>query len=635
LGCPAVFYPSFTQHPNRIKHVSNDIGSVKNSRFQGVFHSFILMSSHRERSALFFVALIQIMMSLVDLLSIFLLGIASSLQFNEKSNVPNFSFLEWAGVNTKTIEKSSFVIYLCVTAFALLLVKTILSAQITLYILRKFSKIHFATSIRLYQAVIRLPITKLQKKSFPELNQIFSRGIEVLTIEILAAFLIFFSDFVLMIVMLTVLLYFDFALAISLLVAFVFSGGMVFLRSNNLARQGGLDIAKSQILSEELMNNTLVLYRELSAADNIEYFKEDFSKNRMVLSKSLKTIALIPYLNKFSIEIVFIFAVATMFFYQYAFGSKEELAFNLVVFIAAGSRLLPAFLRVQQGMAHMKSRIAIASNTIDCVNELLQYDHMPVKNSRQLRTAPNSHDTSMEVLQKEDKPLISFKNVTFSFPDSTFSLKDLNFNVSRGSKVAIIGRSGSGKSTLIDLMIGLLQCSEGEVSVNYGNPSDDQSGLVSYVPQETFLINGSIRDNLLISNMQKKLTETQIWHALNQVDLGNFLLSLPFGLETKLGSDGIQLSGGQKQRIGLARAILRDSEIVILDEITSSLDAESESLVNSLVYDELSTHKTIITVTHKIQNVVNSDLFLHLNGGRCETFLSFDSFVDSHPEYEY
>lgn len=211
---------------------------------------------------------------------------------------------------------------------------------------------------------------------------------------------------------------------------------------------------------------------------------------------------------------------------------------------------------------------------------------------------------------------IRFFNVDFAYPGRNSLFKKLNISISKGEMVAFVGESGSGKSTIVDLILGLQIPISGKVFLDGFDLEDwDKNSFrerIGYVPQDPILFHSSIRDNLLWS--QSDATESDLWEACRIANAEQFIQKLPDGLDTIVGDRGVLLSGGQRQRIALARAILRKPSLLILDEATSSLDSESEQLIQQSV-DSIANQTTIIVIAHRLSTIVKADRIYVLKMG--------------------
>jgi len=215
------------------------------------------------------------------------------------------------------------------------------------------------------------------------------------------------------------------------------------------------------------------------------------------------------------------------------------------------------------------------------------------------------------------KTNIEFRNVNFGYLKDRLVLHDINLKIEKGRVTAIIGASGSGKSTLIALIPRFYDVRDGEILIDGIHLEEldmyEWRNKIGFISQETFIYNDTIRNNLLLAKLNAD--EQELLRAVKLAHLDGFINSLPMKLETTVGDRGIKLSGGQKQRIAIARVFLKNPEILILDEATSSLDNISERLIQQSI-DELSKDRTVIVIAHRLTTIKNADKILVLENGR-------------------
>lgn len=229
---------------------------------------------------------------------------------------------------------------------------------------------------------------------------------------------------------------------------------------------------------------------------------------------------------------------------------------------------------------------------------------------------------------------ISFENVRFGYEDEEV-LHGVNLEMMQGTTTALVGESGSGKSTLAKLLVHYYDIDGGAIRIG-GQDITDMSletlnNLVAYVSQEQFLFNTTLYENILIG--KPDATREQVLEAAHRAQCDEFLERLPQGIETKAGDGGKQLSGGERQRISLARAILKDAPIIVLDEATAFMDPENEEKLNAAI-DEIIKDKTVLVIAHRLSTVKNADKICVMKDGNCIAADRHEELLVTCPEYK-
>tara|TARA_B100001093_G_scaffold454216_1_gene463392 strand:- start:148 stop:1182 length:1035 start_codon:yes stop_codon:yes gene_type:complete len=311
------------------------------------------------------------------------------------------------------------------------------------------------------------------------------------------------------------------------------------------------------------------------------------------------------------IAIVALFA----YFATLQFGGINEFLPILGVFVLGAQKLLPA---IQKAYASY-SRIKGAAYSLEDVIDLL--DQPLPKYANFSANLPVPFTQSIEL-----------KNLSFRYShQSPWVLKNLNFKIPKGSVVGIIGSTGCGKSTIIDLIMGLLPLTNGELTVD-GVPIDNENkrewqANISCVPQDIYLSDGTIKENIAFGLPKEQINFSKVKIAAQKAQIAELIESWDDQFETMVGERGMRLSGGQRQRIGVARALYSESNVLILDEATSALDNETElAVMNSI--NTFNKDITVIIIAHRLTTLKKCDMILELGNNFQTKIMDYSEIIN-------
>ena len=251
--------------------------------------------------------------------------------------------------------------------------------------------------------------------------------------------------------------------------------------------------------------------------------------------------------------------------------------------------------------------------------------------NQMLQSGRAAAERVFEILDSEDEPglaegeklktpikgKVEYINVKFNYGEGNETISDVNLNAAPGQTIALVGPTGAGKTTLINLLTRFYEYDSGEILIDNVNiktvSKESLRSSIGYVTQESFLFNGTVRDNLLIAN--REASEDQIWDALKIANAYDFVKKLHKGLDTEVGERGVKLSVGEKQRVSIARALLRNPPILLLDEATASVDTETERLIQQAL-ERLMENRTSFVIAHRLSTVRGADYIYVLDSGR-------------------
>ncbi|WP_125720716.1 ABC transporter ATP-binding protein [Flavobacterium ustbae] len=462
------------------------------------------------------------------------------------------------------------------------------------------SNIRFA----LYENLIKLPMSFYSQKRVGELNSRISADISQLqdtfstTIaEFLRQFILIIGGFVILGSISPKLTLMMLAIVPLVAIAAVIFGR--FIRKYGKKTQD--KVAESQVIVEETLQGISNVKAFANEWYEIQRYK---NKIREIVKIAIKGGQYRGYFASFIILCLFGCVVAVVWYgITLTIKGEVEGVGDLISFVLYTTFIGASF----GGIAEMYAQIQKAVGATERVFELLE------ESPEEINAKPRL--TAVDKI----KGNVAFKNVAFSYPSrkEVQVLKDVNFNADFGQKIAIVGPSGAGKSTISSLLLRFYDITSGEILVDGKKIQDydleDLRGNMSIVPQDVILFGGSIRENIAYGN--PNATEEEIIAAAKQANAFNFVDGFPEKFETLVGERGVKLSGGQRQRIAIARALLKNPSILILDEATSSLDSESEKLVQEAL-EVLMEGRTSIIIAHRLSTIRNADKILVLDNGK-------------------
>ncbi len=527
--------------------------------------------------------------------------------------IENNSILNRLYLWTEASNATHFVLFLVAAVLVLFLIKILL----TYFISKFFAKVSFGVASKLvvdqYAKYVNAPLSYRSKiasgdllRSIIEIPYNFVVGIfipysillnEVLLAALLGAAIFVYSPplFLSIVVLLAPVLF-------------------LYIRSQR-KRLARVSIEREKYHSEMFNKGKKGLdgFIEILLLNKVEHYKSDFRESVMKFSGSMARLNLY---NAISPKIIEGFAVAAITAvlvgaYFWNFDLSEVAAF-LVTFAIAAYRLIPSM-----------NRIILSVNNIKTAEFVFKH----LKENADIPSVDLSGKESIAQFSTQ----IVFDKVNFSY-DSGGSkiLSDLTFTIKKGEYVGLMGASGSGKTTITKLLLKLILQQSGSITIDGLDLRDlkrtEWYNIISYVPQQVTIFPGTIKENITMSS-EKEIGRSQLDQAVEMAELKEFIEGLDKGLNTYLGDQGLNISGGQRQRIGIARALYKKSSVLVLDEITSSLDINTEKSILECIRHLYESGYTIIMIAHQRRILRNCSVIYRLDNGK---------FLPEHPsEYEF
>ena len=459
---------------------------------------------------------------------------------------------------------------------------------------------------QLYDKVVSLPMGYFTEAKKGDVMSRMTSDVTEVEASIMASLDMLFKDPIMILIYLVVLFFLSWQLTLFVLILLPTAGWLIGLIGRSLKKRS----TKGQEQTAELLvqiEETLSGLRVVKAFNAEEKLKRRFAdlnnRTRFTFNRIHRKYMLAHPVSEFlgtGLIAILLWYGGGLILADHASIDAAEFIYYLVIFysiIGPSKDLTKALYSVRKGMASLE-RIDRILNTESTIKEPLSP-----------KALSQSSDASA--------PFITYSNVSFAYQPEVPVLTDINLSIRRGQTIAFVGQSGSGKTTLVDLLPRFYDVTGGAIRVDGIDIRDlrihDLRGLMGIVNQDAILFNDTIWNNITFGVEQA--TEAEVREAARIANALDFITATPDGFDTVVGDRGSRLSGGQRQRISIARAILKNPEILILDEATSALDTESEQLVQQAL-DRLMQDRTTLVVAHRLSTIRNADLICVLHEGR-------------------
>ena len=575
--------------------------------FKAIYNASQILSM-RDRRLYWISMVLQACLGLLDLLGVALLGAIGALTIKGVQSQQPGDRVQKA-LNFLNIENLTFqmqVGILGIAAICILIIKTLISIKATKLILNFLAKRSADTSSRIVSKLLSQPVKGLEAINSHELQYAIGSGVNAIVLGILGTSLTVIADFSLLIILGLAIFMINPLVA---LVSAILLGGigfLLYLMMYKRASKLGEELSLNAVQSQTKLFQALLAYREIFVRNKRYYFISEISKLRHENSRLVAEQTFLPNMSKYIFEVTL--TVGTMLVAATLFVTQDasRAAAGLAVFLAAGSRLAPSILRLQQNTIQIQGSIGASLNTMKVIASLDEISDIP----------PSDQDLSLS--HEGFSPRVKISNLRYTFPDTDRPIfKDLNLEIQPGEFVAIVGPSGAGKSTLVDLILGLNKPEFGQITISEVNSNEAVEiwpGAIGYVPQNIGLIDATLAENIAIGFSINEITIKRVNEVLQAASLSKFVRTQPEGINTQIGISGSKVSGGQRQRIGIARALFTNPQLLILDEATSSLDAETESELSEM-FSKLKGNLTLITIAHRLSTIRLADRVIYVDNG--------------------
>ena len=492
---------------------------------------------------------------------------------------------------TKASSDRQFFLYVCLVMIGVYLFKNI---YLTVMGYVKYTFIYnnqLKLSGRLIDCYLKKPYTYHLDKNSAEMIRSIMLDSERFFQMLLTMFSVF-SEVMVSALLCIYLLIVDWMITVSVVLILLVFSGLYLLIFHGRTKENGKISQYNDGKMHQAINQALGAVKDIKILHREKFFVNAFTKRGARKYTAVRNNEILGQIPAYLIETVCVGAILLVLVVKLYNGQDlNDMIPQLAAFAMAAFKLLPSV------VDNYLNLIVFLKPSADLI-------YRDIKETEDMLGVMGSDEEG----DARHADSIRIENVSYTYPNSTTEvLHDVSFEIPDGASVGFIGPSGAGKTTIADIILGILTPDKGRVM--YGDMNVHEHPLMwskklAYIPQAIFLADESVRSNVAFGINEDEIDDTQVWKALEEAQLDEFVRSLPEGLDTMVGERGVRLSGGQRQRIGIARALYGDPEILVLDEATAALDSETEAAVMEAI-DRFRGRKTMLIIAHRLTTIKN------------------------------
>jgi len=496
----------------------------------------------------------------------------------------------------------------------------LIAGAIRMLVLWVSTRFTFATgadiSIEVYRRTLYQPYSVHVSRNSSEVISGITVKVGNVLLSVLLPFMTMLSSTVVLLAIMGALIAIDAKVAIIAMVAFGSAYGLITGLSRRRLERNSRHVADEYTRVIKALQEGLGGIRDVLLDGTQEFYCDVYRRADHVFRSAQGENIVIGQSPRYFMEVIGMVLVATLAYVLSRQPGGVVVAFPVLGALALGAqRLLPALQQSYNAWANMAGSHASLADTIDLLDQPFQ-----------------AHALQPALVSLPLHSAIRFGRVRFKYTSAgPWVLDDFDLTIRRGTRVGIVGDTGSGKSTALDLLMGLLVPTEGEVLVD-GNPIRgarirEWQKTIAHVPQNIYLADASVAENIAFGVRLEDIDMQRVRRAAQQAQIADFLEGMPEGYNSSVGERGVRLSGGQRQRIGIARALYKQASVLVLDEATSALDNATERSVMDAI-EELDRDLTILIVAHRLTTVRRCDTIVELNHGRVIAQAPYDELLE-------
>lgn len=492
-------------------------------------------------------------------------------------------------------------IYLLIFFALFIFFKNIALSFITYFCNKNLAKIRNFVSVKLFSGYLDSDYNFFVNSNSGELTKNLTSQVHSFNLNVVIPFGMLLTETLILIIFSVLALSISFTDTLFIII-FILIPSFVFFKWTKLSiKQNGINNQKNESLRIKRVIEMIGSIRDIKILNKEEFFLNNYSSYDWNVSFAIFKQYFITHFAKFYLESVLVASIMILCFINiYSGKSFLDLIPLLGFYAIAAFRIMPSVSRILNSLQMLKFGEVI----VDGINSEFK------------RTKNLNKNNQPQVINF--KKSINLKNVSFRYQKKDpYVLKNINFNITNGEMIGIYGQTGEGKSTLINIILGLLKPTNGNVTVDNKSISRKNiflGGIYGYVPQDIFLLDDTIKNNIAFGLDEKAIDYERVLWAAKEARLYSFIQNQKKGIDSLVGDKGIKISGGQKQRIGIARALYYGAKIIIFDEATSALDEKTEmDIIENITC--LKRKYTIIMITHRLKTLKFFDKVFKLSCG--------------------
>jgi ABC-type multidrug transport system fused ATPase/permease subunit len=534
--------------------------------------------------------------------------------------------LVWLYTQVKANSHQIFLLWVSVALLSIYLLKNIYLAILTYWQYYFLYEKQVSLSSRLLRSYLNSPYTFHLQRNSADLVRNVTAEIPLIFSGVLVPILILITEIM---VMICISLLLAISEPVSSAIASIFLGISIFILNRTISKQmGGQGLIRQEQSGQMIqwVNQSLGGIKEIKLLGREIFFLNAFAKSTQAFCKANLFVGLATQLPNLLIDTVLISAVLLIVIFSLIQGRViQSILPMLSLFAIAALRLMPSAKRIVSTITNIR----YFQYTVDLIYQDLVY----LEKIENLQISLNQSQISLIKLEKS----IELQNVQYQYPNSSQqSLMGISLIINKGELVAFIGSSGAGKTTIIDIILGLIIPSQGQILVDGKNILHNLANWqqqIGYIPQSIYLSDDTIRSNIAFGLTTDEIKEEQVLAAVKASQLEELVYNLPDKLDTLVGERGIRLSGGQRQRIGIARALYHNPEVIVMDEATAALDNTTErEFMNAL--ESMSGQKTMIMIAHRLSTIKNCDRLYFMKNGTVEDVGTYNELLSRNREFQ-